>query len=103
MFNFDGTNPATSKVMSSLRTENMNISKRPMQEGSRYTQDPTFKWSHKDNNLVHVPQSTPFERSYQNFYKEIPHKDYLPIYANPYRTPNETGWKNINLDDLFRE
>ena len=41
-------------------------------------------------------------RSDINPTKKIPHKDYIPKYVPPYYTPKETGFSNMNHDNIFR-
>ena len=41
-------------------------------------------------------------RSDINPTKKIPHKDYIPVYVPPYYTPKETGFSNMNHDNIFR-
>ena len=36
-------------------------------------------------------------------YKNIPHKDYVPIYVPPYYTIEETGFSNVRHEDIFRK
>lgn len=102
MYNFDGsTNSSTLRILASIENEKMREKMRPMSIANKPNIDPTFKTSHKDNNMPYLPP-TAIQRLNDNKYKEIPHKDFLPIYANPYYTPNETGWININYNDIFR-
>ena len=41
----------------------------------------------------------------ENKYKDLPHKDYYSIlpYSNPYYTIKETGYSNINHNDIFKK
>ena len=103
MFNFDGsTNSSTLKFMASVETERMMLSMRPISIANKPTNDPTYRTPHKDNNMIYLTPNAALERHNDNMHKEIPHKDYLPIYTNPYYSPNETGWSDIRYEDIFR-
>jgi hypothetical protein len=103
MYDFDGsTNSSTAKILTSIASEKMHNSIRPVTMASKPTRDPTFKLPHKDNNLIYLPESSALERHNYNMYKEIPHIDFLPIYTRGYYTPTETGWSNMRYEDFFR-
>ena len=103
MYDFDGTtNSPTLKLMSNMELERMMISTRPITIANKPTNDPTFKVPHKDNNMIYLPPHSALERHNDNMWKEIPHKDFLPIYTRPYYTPNETGWSNFRYEDIWR-
>ena len=103
MYNFDGsTNSSTLKYLTSIEMEKMMNSKSPISIANKLTNDPTFKTPHKDNNLIYFSPNSSLERHNDNMYKEIPHKDFLPIYTRPYYTVNETGWSNFRYEDIFR-
>ena len=42
-------------------------------------------------------------RSEINPTKKIPHKDYIPTYVPPYYTPKETGFNNMDHNNIFRK
>jgi hypothetical protein len=42
-------------------------------------------------------------RNDQNKSKNIPHKDYEPIYVPPYYNIKETGFSNVRHEDIFRK
>ena len=37
-----------------------------------------------------------------NKHKAIPHKDYIPVYVPPYYNIKETGFSNMNYNNIFR-
>ena len=98
--NFDNTTMYNlqEKLEIDLITEKFNRSLRP-----------------KPANLKAIPISKPTKdilivdhhgaevvRSDINPTKKIPHKDYIPVYVPPYYTPNETGFRNMNHDYIFK-
>ena len=42
-------------------------------------------------------------RNDQNKTKNIPHKDYEPIYVPPYYNIKETGFSHVRHEDIFRK
>ena len=100
MYNFDGnTNSSTQQLLTSIENEKNIQFLRPMSIANKVHTDPTFKRPNKDNNMPYLPP-TEIQRLNVNVHPN-PHKDYLPIYANPYYTPNETGWSNMRYEDYF--
>jgi hypothetical protein len=43
------------------------------------------------------------EKFNNNIYKNIPHKDYIPIYVPPYYNIYESGFTNVRHADIFRK
>lgn len=39
----------------------------------------------------------------ENKYVKTPHKDYIPVYSNPYYSIKETGFNNVNHNDIFKK
>jgi hypothetical protein len=101
MYDFNGnTNSPTEQLLTSIENEKRVQFLRPTSIAYKVHIDPTFKRPHKDNNMPYLPP-TEIQRLNVNIHNN-PHKDFLPIYTNPYYTPNETGWSNINFNDLWR-
>ena len=58
-----------------------------------------FSKPHKDLDFFHPGQEV--IRNDINKYKNIPHKDYIPVYLTPYYTIKETGFTNVSDTDIF--
>ena len=100
-YNFDNTTMYNlqEKLEINLITEKFNRSLRP-----------------KPANLKAIPISKPTKdilivdhhgaevvRSDIHPTKKIPHKDYIPTYVPPYYNIKETGFSNMNHDNIFRK
>ena len=99
-YNFDNTTMYNlqEKLEINLITEKLNRSLRP-----------------KPANLKAIPISKPTKdilivdhpgaevvRSDIHPTKKIPHKDYIPTYVPPYYNIKETGFSNMNHDNIFK-
>jgi hypothetical protein len=98
VFNFD---PATTYKNSErldiyLITEKVNNSLRPKKQ----VIFKDFPESHKSIDFFHPGQEV--VRNDINKYKKIPHKDYIPVYVPPYYNIKETGFSNMNHNNIFR-
>jgi len=60
-----------------------------------------FPKPHKDLSFYH-PGSEVI-RNDINKSKNIPHKDYVPVYVPPYYDINETGFNNMRHENIFRK
>ena len=60
-----------------------------------------FPKPHKDLSFYH-PGSEVI-RNDINKYKNIPHKDYIPVYVPPYYDIHETGFNNMRHENIFRK
>ena len=79
----------TDKFNNSLRPKPMNPLDKPIPK-------PT-----KDLSFFHPGRGE--IRNDQNKSKNIPHKDYEPIYVPPYYNIKETGFSNVRHEDIFRK
>ena len=59
-----------------------------------------FPKPHKDLDFFHPGQEV--IRNDINKYKNIPHKDYIPVYVPPYYNIKESGFTNVRHADIFR-
>ena len=100
-YNFDNTTMFNlqEKLEIDLITEKFNRSLRPKPT------NPLGEPITKPNKNLSIPFFDPgaeVVRSDINPTKKIPHKDYIPKYVPPYYTPKETGFSNMNHDNIFR-
>ena len=99
-YNFDNTSMFNipEKLEVHLVTQKFNNSLRPIPTNTKAIPIPK---PNLDNLIVdHVGAEV--VRSDINPTKKIPHKDYIPVYVPPYYTPKETGFSNMNHDNIFR-
>ena len=86
------------KIQVSLLTDKFNNKLRPK------TTDPLNKpipKPNKDLSFFHPGRGE--IRNDQNKTKNIPHKDYEPIYVPPYYNIKETGFSHVRHEDIFRK
>ena len=98
-YNFDNTSMynVPEKIQIHLHTEKFNNSLRPKPT-------PIYKpvpKPHKDLDFFHPGQEV--IRNDINKYKNIPHKDYIPVYVPPYYNIYESGFTNVRHADIFRK
>ena len=79
----------TEKFNRSLRPKAANPLNKPIPKPNKDTLD----FDHPGSEVV---------RSDINPTKKIPHKDYIPVYVPGYYRPKETGFNNMNHDNIFR-
>ena len=102
VFNFDrvtidnNKNDLSQKLDMYLITERVNNSFRP-KKAVIFKDFPT---PHKSVDYFHPGQEV--VRNDINKYKNIPHKDYIPTYVPPYYNIKETGFNNMNHNNIFR-
>jgi hypothetical protein len=86
------------KIQVSLYTDKFNNSLRPkpMNPLNKPIPKPT-----KDLSFYHPGREE--IRDAQNTSKNIPHKDYEPIYVPPYYNIKETGFTHMRQEDIFRK
>ena len=99
VYNFDNTSMynVPEKIQIHLHTEKFHKSIRPK------AMTPTSKpvpIPNKDLSFYHPGAEV--IRNDINKYKNIPHKDYIPVYVPPYYTIKETGFTNVRHADIFR-
>ena len=99
-YNFDNTTMYNlqEKLEIDLITEKFNRSLRP--KPANLLNKPIPK-PNKDTLDVDHPGAE-VVRSDINPTKKIPHKDYIPVYVPGYYRPKETGFSNMNHDNIFR-
>ena len=99
-YNFDNTTMYNlqEKLEIDLITEKFNRSLRP--KAVNPLGEPISK-PNKDTLDVDHPGAE-VVRSDINPTKKIPHKDYIPTYVPPYYNIKETGFSNMNHDNIFR-
>ena len=99
-YNFDNTTMYNlpEKIEIDLITEKFNRFLRPKPE------NPLSKPIPKPNkdNLEFKHPGVEVVRSDINPTKKIPHKDYIPVYVPPYYNIKETGFSNMNHNNIFR-
>ena len=79
----------TEKFYRSLRPKPENLLNKPISKPNKDTLDV----DHPGAEVV---------RSDINPTKKIPHKDYIPVYVPPYYNIKETGFSNMNHDNIFK-
>jgi hypothetical protein len=97
--NFDNTSMynVQGKIQIHIHTEKFNNNIRPKPT-------PIYKpvsTPNKDLSFFHPGQEV--IRNDINKYKNIPHKDYIPIYVPPYYNIYESGFTNVRHADIFRK
>ena len=99
-YNFDNTTMYNlqEKLEINLITEKFNRSLRPIPTNSKSIPIPK---PNKDTLDIDHPGAE-VVRSDINPTKKIPHKDYIPTYVPPYYNIKETGFSNMNHDNIFR-
>jgi hypothetical protein len=100
-YNFDNTTmyDLRDKLEIDLITEKINRSLRPKPT------NPLGEPISKPNKNLSMPFFDPAQevvRSDINKTKKIPHKDYIPVYVPPYYNIKETGFNNMNHNNIFR-
>ena len=97
-YNFDNTSMynVPEKIQIHLHTEKFNNSLRP-KPTPIYKPVPT---PNKDLSFDHPGAEV--IRNDINKYKNIPHKDYIPVYVQPYYNIYESGFTNVRHADIFR-
>ena len=100
-YNFDNTTMYNlqEKLEINLITEKFNRSLRPIPTNSKAIPIPK---PNKDVLDVDHPGAE-VVRSDINPTKKIPHKDYIPTYVPPYYNIKETGFSNMNHNNIFRK
>ena len=98
--NFDNTTMYNipEKIDVHLYTENFHKNIRPKVMTPTSKPVPT---PNKDLSFFHPGQEV--IRNDINKYKNIPHKDYIPIYVPPYYNIYESGFTNVSHADIFRK
>ncbi len=98
-YNFDNTSmyDVPEKIEIHIHTEKFNNSVRP-KSTPIYKPVPT---PNKDLSFFHPGQEV--IRNDINKYKNIPHKDYIPVYVPPYYEIYETGFNSMRHEDIFRK
>ena len=98
--NFDNTSmyDVHEKIQIHIHTEKFNNNIRPK---AMNPLGKVFPTPNKDISFFHPGQEV--IRNDINKYKNIPHKDYIPIYVPPYYNIYESGFTNVRHDDIFRK
>ena len=98
--NFDNTSmyDVHEKIQIHIHTEKFNNNIRPKAMNPLGHVLPT---PNKDISFFHPGQEV--IRNDINKYKNIPHKDYIPIYVPPYYNIYESGFTNVRHADIFRK
>ena len=99
-YNFDNTTMYNlqEKLEINLITEKFNRSLRPKPANLKAI--PISKPT-KDILIVDHPGAEVVRSDIQPT-KKIPHKDYIPVYVPPYYNIKETGFSNMNHDNIFK-
>ena len=100
-YNFDNTTMYNleEKLEIDLITEKFNRSLRP--KPANLLNKPIPKPSKDDLEIDHPGAEV--VRSDINPTKKIPHKDYIPVYVPPYYNIKESGFSNMNHNNIFRQ
>ena len=97
-FDINSLYDVNEKIQVGLHTDVFNDSLRPN------TTNPLNKPIPKPNkDLTFFFPGREAIRNDQNKHKNIPHKDYEPIYVPPYYNIKETGFTHMRHEDIFRK